>query len=194
MAKRIRLTVGALAASPQDGGRFTFFLCQEGENRCIVVSLDPPQMHTMLLNFKSDNETESFTIHSVMEKILKAYRIELLEIEVGHDDSINEFYTEVLFFNGEKEVRERLSVTDGIILAKKFAAPLYISEYLLDKWGVKMDLPEMDIMKKSLMADEVEFLKENLRQAVDSEDYERAAVINREIEKLSKSKRKTKNN
>lgn len=150
-------------------------------------------MHTMLLNFKSNDENDSFTIHSVVEKILKAYRIELLEIEVEHDDNLNEFYTEVLFFNGEKEVRERLSVTDGIILAKRFAAPLYISEYLMDKWGVKIDLPEMDIMKKS-MVDEVEFLKEDLKQAVESEDYERAALINKEIEKLSKSKRKTKNN
>ena len=193
MAKRIRLTVGALTASPQDGGRFTFFLCQEGRDSCIVVSLNPPQMHTMLLNFKSNDENDSFTIHSVVEKILKAYRIELLEIEVEHDDNLNEFYTKVLFFNGEKEVRERLSVTDGIILAKRFAAPLYISEYLMDKWGVKIDLPEMDIMKKS-MVDEVEFLKEDLKQAVESEDYERAALINKEIEKLSKSKRKTKNN
>lgn len=193
MAKRIRLTVGALAASPQDGGKFTFFLYQEGEERCIVVSLAPPQMHTMLLNFKSSGENDNFTIHSVVEKILKAYRIELLEIEVGHDDNLNEFYTEVLFFDGEKEVWERLSVTDGIILAKKFAAPLYISQYVMDKWGVKIDLPEMDIMKKNIV-DEVEFLKESLKEAVESEDYERAAVINKEIEKLSKSKRKTKNN
>ena len=193
MAKRIRLTVGALAASPQDGGKFTFFLCQEEGDRCIVISLDPPQMHTMLLNFKSSDETESFTIHSVVEKIFKAYRIELLEIEVEHDDNLNEFYTEVLFFDGEKEVMERMSVTDGIILAKKFAAPLYISEYLMDKWGVKIDLSEMEVMKKS-MVNEVESLKKSLKQAVDNEDYERAAIINKEIEKLSKSKRKTKNN
>lgn len=44
------------------------------------------------------------------------------------------------------------------------------------------------------MVNEVESLKESLKQAVDNEDYERAAIINKEIEKLSKSKRKTKNN
>ena len=63
----------------------------------------------------------------------------------------------------------------------------------MDKWGVKIDLPEMEVMKKS-MVNEVESLKESLKQAVDNEDYERAAIINKEIEKLSKSKRKTKNN
>ena len=190
MTKRIRLTVGALTATPQDGGKFTFFLCQEEGNKCIVISLDPPQMHTMLLNFKESERGESFTIHSVFEKILKSYRIELMEISVAHDDAINEFYADLLFYDGEKEVKERLSVADGIILAKKFAAPLYISEFLMDKWGIKMDLPEMEIMKKE-MADEIELLEESLKRAVDEENYEKAAVINREIEKLRKSKRKT---
>lgn len=192
MTQRIRLTVGALTATPQDGGRFTFFLSQEGGDRCIVVSLDPPQMHTMLQNFKANDGEDSSTIHSVFEKLLKSYRIELLEIEVSHDDNLNEFYSDLLFFDGEKEVKERLSVTDGIILAKKFAAPLYISDYLMNKWGVKVDLPEMEmeIMKKG-MTDELDFLKEKLQQAVETEDYERAAVINKEIEKLCKSRKKT---
>lgn len=189
MAKRIRLTVGALTATPQDGGRFTFFLSQEGGDRCIVVSLDPPQMHTMLQNFKESDSGDSFTIHSVFEKLLKSYRIELMEIEVSHDDNLNEFYSDLIFFDGEKEVKERLSVADGIILAKKFAAPLYISKYLMDKWGVKVDLPEMEIMKRG-MADELDFLEEKLQQAVETEDYERAAIINKEIEKLRKSKGK----
>lgn len=189
MAKRIRLTVGALTATPQDGGRFTFFLSQEGGDRCIVVSLDPPQMHTMLQNFKESDSGDSFTIHSVFEKLLKSYRIELMEIEVSHDDNLNEFYSDLIFFDGEKEVKERLSAADGIILAKKFAAPLYISKYLMDKWGVKVDLPEMEIMKRG-MADELDFLEEKLQQAVETEDYERAAIINKEIEKLRKSKGK----
>lgn len=189
MAKRIRLTVGALTATPQDGGRFTFFLSQEGGDRCIVVSLDPPQMHTMLQNFKEGDSGDSFTIHSVFEKLLKSYRIELMEIEVSHDDNLNEFYSDLIFFDGEKEVKERLSVADGIILAKKFAAPLYVSKYLMDKWGVKVDLPEMEIMKRG-MADELDFLEEKLQQAVETEDYERAAIINKEIEKLRKSKGK----
>lgn len=189
MEKRVRLTVGALTATPRDGGKFTFFLCQEGEDRCIVLPLDPPQMHTMLLNFKESERGEGATIHSVFEKLLKSYNIELLEIDVAHDDSINEFYADLLFFNGKEEVKERLPVTDGIILAKKFAAPLYISELLMDKWGVKVDLPEMEIMKKC-MSDKTESLQENLRQAIDEEDYEKAAIINKEIEKLRKSKKK----
>ncbi len=189
MEKRVRLTVGALTATPRDGGKFTFFLCQEGEDRCIVLPLDPPQMHTMLLNFKESERGEGVTIHSVFEKLLKSYNIELLEIDVAHDDSINEFYADLLFFNGKEEVKERLPVTDGIILAKKFAAPLYISEHLMDKWGVKVDLPEMEIMKKC-MSDKTGSLQESLRQAIDEEDYEKAAIINKEIEKLRKSKKK----
>ncbi len=193
MEKRVRLTVGALTATPQDGGKFTFFLCQEGEDRCIALPLDPPQMHTMLLNFKESERGDGVTIHSVFEKLLKSYSIELLEIDVSHDDSINEFYADLLFFNGKEEVKERLPVTDGIILAKKFAAPLYIAEHLMDKWGVKVDLPEMEIMKKC-MPDKTESLQESLRQAIDEEDYEKAAIINKKIEKLRRSKRRETNN
>ena len=46
--KRVRLDIGALAASAEGGGSFTFFLYREGLDKCLPVPLTPPEMHAML--------------------------------------------------------------------------------------------------------------------------------------------------
>ena len=36
--KRIRLDIGALTASPKEGGKFLFFLYKENMDRCLPIS------------------------------------------------------------------------------------------------------------------------------------------------------------
>ena len=92
--KRVRLDIGALAATPEDGGSFTFFLYREGLDKCLPVPLSPPEMHAMISNFKHDGSEN--TIQKVFSKVLQEYRIELLEISIVNneqqeEDSANRF-------------------------------------------------------------------------------------------------------
>ncbi len=204
--KRIRLDIGALAASPQDGGSFMFFLYREGMDRCLPVSLTPPQMHTMLSNFKIDSN--EISVHGVFTKVMQSYRIELLEVEIIRDNTwedaaegiVNDkqmepasergeenggFRVELLFFDGESEVREVAGFVDGIVLSKQFGAPIYISEELMDRYSQGMD----DYSKEVLDAETLlKKLNEELQQAIDNEEYEKAAEITKRIEKLKKGK------
>ena len=186
MTKRIRLTLGALTTSPQESGSFAFFLYQDRSDRCIVISLTPPQMHAMFVNLKDDANSE-FEVHSVFERVLREYRIELLEIEIVKREGANEFMSEILLFDGEREVKKQIAIVDGIILAKKFDAPLYISSKLMDECSVTVNTPYNIQLKGEEKKDRLAHLLELFNYAIDREDYERASVINCEIEALKKS-------
>lgn len=180
--KRIRLDIGALTASPDNGGSFMFFLYREGMNKCLPVKLTPPQMHAVLTNF-NHQQPQGITVHSVFHATLQQFRIELLEVTVIRDDDAGTFATELLLFDGEKEVRQKSEFIDGIILAKSFACPIYTTESLMEQYASTIDIVSEKAVKKEIR---LQKLKEELSQAVAAEDYERAAELNRAIGELDK--------
>lgn len=179
--KRIRLDIGALTASPDNGGSFMFFLYREGMNMCLPVKLSPPEMHAVLANFNQP-QAPGLTIHGVFLSTLQKYRIELLEVTVTRDDEAGIFKTELLLFDGEKEMRQTAGFIDGVILAKSFACPIYTDEALMEKYASAIDIVSEKIVKKEIR---LQKLKEELEQAIASEDYERAAEISKAIDEIS---------
>lgn len=188
--KRVRLDIGALAATPENGGSFTFFLYREGLDKCLPVPLTPPEMHAMLSNFKQDRD--ELTIQRVFSKVLQEYRVELLEVSIIANDQSNgqgegiesengAFLSELLFFDGEKEIRELAGFADGIILSKQFGAPIYIAEELMEIYATGIDAFSKDVLDSEAM---LKKLKEALQEAIGNEEYERASQISKQIEQL----------
>ena len=180
--KRIRLDIGALTASPDNGGSFMFFLYREGMNKCLPVKLSPPEMHAVLSNFNQPQDG-GITIHNLFMSVLQQYRIELLEVTVTRDAKDEAFASELLLFDGEKETRQTAGFMDGVILAKAFACPIYIDESIMEKYASTIDIVSDKIVKKEIR---LQKLKEELDKAIASEDYERAAQISRAIDDISK--------
>lgn len=180
--KRIRLDIGALTASPDNGGSFMFFLYREGMNKCLPVKLSPPQMHAVLANF-NQQQNGGITLHGLFHATLQQFRIELLEVTVIRDEENDCFASELLLFDGEKEVRQNAEFIDGVILAKAFACPIYTTEALMEQYSSAIDIVSEKTVKKEIRLHK---LKEELNQAIASEDYERAAELNRAIEELDK--------
>lgn len=180
--KRIRLDIGALTASPDNGGSFMFFLYREGMNKCLPVKLSPPEMHAVLSNFNQPDGT-GITVHNVFSSVLRQYHIELLEVTITRKSDEENFASELLLFDGEKETRQSAGFMDGVILAKAFACPIYTDEAIMEKYASAIDIVSDKIVKKEIR---LQKLKEELSQAIASEDYERAAQISRVIDEISK--------
>lgn len=181
--KRIRLDIGALTASPDNGGSFMFFLYREGMNKCLPVKLSPPDMHAVLSNF-NQSQTSGPTIHGVFLSAIQQYHIELLEVTVIRDSENDCFVTELLLFDGEKEVKQNAGFIDGVILAKSFACPIYTDETLMEKYSSTIDIVSEKIVKKEI---HLQKLKEELAKAIAAEDYERAAELKKAIGEISES-------
>ena len=159
--KRIRLDIGALTASPSNGGSFMFFLYHEGMDKCLPVQLTPPDMHAVLSNFNQQEPHHLPTVHNLFVSTLQQFRIELLEATVTRDEEHDAFTCELLFFDGEKEVKQTSGFIDGVILAKAFACPIYIDEELMERFASQIDLVSEKIVKK---------------------DHEKGSVVQRQIQ------------
>lgn len=193
--KRVRLDIGALAATPEDGGSFTFFLYREGLDKCLPVPLTPPEMHAMLSNFKQDSD--ELTIQKVFAKVLQEYRVELLEVAIVRNSRVEEFVenveqsqndcaflAELLLFDGEREIRQIAGFADGVILSKQFGAPIYIAEELMEQYAQGIDAFSKGVLDGEAM---LKNLKEALQEAIANEEYERASQISKQIEELKNS-------
>lgn len=178
--KRVRLDIGAFNASPGEGGSFMFFLYREGMNTCLPVSLTPPDMHALLANFKQ-MPGDTVSPQSLFFFVLQEFKIELLEVTVVKADKEDDFMTRLLFFDGEKEVVKDASFTDGIILSRYFSCPIYISEKLLEKYATNIDIVAGETIRTEFY---VEKLKEQLKEAIKNEDYEKAAMLSEQISKF----------
>ena len=181
--KRIRLDIGALTASPSNGGSFMFFLYREGMDKCLPVQLSPPDMHAVLSNFNQQEPHHLPTIHNLYLTTMQQFRIELLEVTVIRDQEHDCFACELLYFDGEKEVKALSSFIDGVIMAKLYACPIYTNGELMEKYSTAIDIVSEKIVKKEI---HMQKLKEELANAVAAEDYEKAAKINKAIEELNK--------
>jgi bifunctional DNase/RNase len=183
--RRVRLDIGAVAASPEEGGSFTFFLYREGMDRSLPVPLTPPQMHSILSNFRQIPGA-SISMQSLFSEVLQEYRIELLEVSIvkSYEEDAQEndgFVAELLFFDGDKEIRKIAGFVDGIILSKSFSCPIYISEELLDRYAREIDLQSKDVLDKETLLSR---LKDELQQAINNEEYEKASAISKRIESI----------
>ena len=181
--KRIRLDIGALTASAREGGSFMFFLYRKGMDKCLPVALSPSDMHAVLTNFKR-TPGENASVQQVFASVLREYRIELLEVSVVRGNDQENFRTGLLFFDGEKEYSVTVNFADGIILAKIFTCPIYIAEELMNQYATDLHAYAETALRAE---DLVQQLKEALQEAIRREDYEAAAQISREIEKLTKN-------
>ena len=186
--KRVRLDIGAVAASAEDGGSFTFFLYREGMDKCLPVPLTPPQMHSILSYFKQLPDS-ALSIHSLFTRVLQDYRIELPEVSIVKSEEEaaenNGFVSELLFFDGDKEIKELAGFVDGIILSKNFSCPIYISEQLMEQYAQRIDSQSKDLLDKEAL---LKKLGEELQDAINKEEYEKASELSRRMENLKKSK------
>lgn len=183
--KRIRLDIGAVTASPENGGSFMFFLYKDGLEKCLQVPISPGDMHSVLSNFKQDSTPEdSIPTQVVFKKALQEFRIELLEVLIIRDEQKDCFVSELLLFDGSKEVKLVAGFVDGIIMAKSVACPIYIEEQLMKQYSSAIDNSTQQVINKE---EHLNKLKEELAKAIAVEDYEKAAQINKTIDKIIKN-------
>ncbi len=181
--KKVRLDVGALASVNGKNNNFIFFLCEKESDVGIPIELSPNQIYTVLTNFDKVPE-KSITSQQLITNILGCFNIELLEVEIIRDREANIFVSKLLLFNGDKEVVDVASAVDGAILAKKFEAPIYISDEELKEFAVDISVFANNEKAENIgLLEDLNILERQLKEAIDNEEYERAAIIKEELNK-----------
>lgn len=189
------MEVVGLTSSPQSSGSYALILQETGGDRrlSILIGQDPAQ--SIALELEAIQPPRPMT-HDLMKKIIEVMGVNLLDVTITELRE-GTFYAVMRLDATPTEIDARPS--DAIALAIRCGSPIYVYESVLTEAGIQVDEEEF-FEEDEELEDEGEFTGEDrpltareqlqmqLDEAVDQEDYERAAKLRDEIDRLDESK------
>jgi hypothetical protein len=153
----------------------------------IVKSSDASQITNAINNgslFKSN-------IYDLVRSITKHFSIRLETIEVS-DVLEGIFYTKLKFSNHEDEIYIDCSIGDALILSATYGMYISVAKKVSDSYAIilnedgTVDIPKTD--PTEVIEESIDKLESLIKEALDNEEYEKAAELRDEIETLKGNK------
>jgi len=186
-----------LTASPSSSGSYALILQEAGGVRRMSILIGQEAAQNIALEMEAIRPPRPVT-HDLLKAILDALGTTVTEIIISElRDSI--YFAQIVLDGIASEIDARPS--DAIALAIRCGAPVYVSEEVLNEAAVEVsEEEEAGDEEEETEEDEVEqpndvevpvqprsvrdILESKLAEAVKNEDYERAAQIRDELERL----------
>jgi hypothetical protein len=198
---RVQLEILGLSSSPSAGGAYALLLKEMYGIRRIPIIIGAYEAQSIALELEGIKPPRPLT-HDLLANIIKNLHAVVNEVVITELKE-NTFFAKIIFeISGlTNEVDSRPS--DAIALAVRLGVPIYIHEKVMDIASFIPSSEEQKEMKDEFedsLDDEIEELKQDeqsssssemkiaslqdqLRDAIEKEDYERAAKLRDEINK-----------
>jgi bifunctional DNase/RNase len=190
--KKIELFISDIQPSGSTTGAYALFLKEVEGPKKLAVVIGGAEAQAIALELEKMQPTRPLT-HDLFRSLARAFEIEIQEVVIYN--LVEGIYHSKLVATMDGKTAEIDSRTsDAVALAVRFNCPIYCLDFILDTAGsigeededMSADSFEEDheieeetpTSAESLSLDE---LKEQLNQAIDMEDYERASKIRDEI-------------
>lgn len=181
--QRVKVKVLGITYSQVQQGAYMLVLAEEDGTRRIPIIVGTAEAQSIAIRLESLVPPRPMT-HDLFVSFAHAFGVRLLEVFIYRFEN-GIFYSELMFSDGEREVRIDSRTSDAIAIAMRTKAPIYIAPEIL--WQTGFDASDVDEVSKhdgqsekaactleNLATDE---LKKRLAQAVADEAYEEAAQI-----------------
>lgn len=194
MEKRIKLRVQGITNSQVQSGAYALILAEENGLRRIPIIVGTPEAQSIAIALEGLKPPRPLT-HDLFATFAQAFGIRLKEVYIYRfEEGI--FYSELLFSDGERNIKVDSRTSDAIAIALRVKCDIYTSEEIVRQAGIVLedDLEEeeekpgsladvdMDEEIDMLLTDMEEYeLEEQLQQAVEQEDYELAKLVQDEL-------------
>lgn len=163
----------AMIMGEKDGGRYFPIIINEAEAQSVVVqiqkiSVPRPTVHDAFADYikQSGKSLDEVFIYSVLNGV---------------------FYAHLIFSDGL--VTEARAV-DAIALSLRFSCPIYTLESIIESENI---VPDIESAIRRNKKNEIEILGKKLEQAIQAEDYEKAARLRDAIKELKNRDTTTEN-
>ena len=188
--EKVQVDILGLSTSPSSAGAYALILKETNGKRKLPIIIGAFEAQSIALELEGMKPPRPLT-HDLMRNIIDTFAVSLNEV------CINElrdgtFYAKLTIegLSDTQEVDSRPS--DAIALAVRYGAPIYVGEEVLNEAGVVSEddddvedaglKEETEQVKKPLT--KLEQLQSSLKEAIENEDYEKAAKIRDDIRKL----------
>lgn len=195
---KVQCEIVGLSSSPTTGGAYAILLKEIDGNRRLPIIIGQFEAQAIALEMEGIKPPRPLT-HDLLKSVIDNLGGTVTEIIVNELRE-NTFYAKIILdVSGlTNEIDARPS--DAIALAVRADAPIYVTEAVMDAASFiptdelehetpsafDEELPSVDKLPKSKEA-QIAALQEKLREAIEKEEYERAAKIRDDIKKLTQS-------
>lgn len=183
--EKIQVDILGLSTSPQSGGAYALILKEVNGNRRLPIIIGAFEAQSIALEMEGIKPPRPLT-HDLMKNILDSVGTDLAEITISELRD-GTFYAKLNLDSQEIDARP----SDAIALAVRFGAPIFVSDKVMDEAAFLPENEEQEATDlgtpakgKEVKLTKLEALRAQLKDAIEREDYEKAAQIRDELRTL----------
>lgn len=190
-----------LSTSPSSGGAYALILNETDGKRRLPIIIGTFEAQAIALELENIKPPRPMT-HDLMRNIIQSFNTFVKEIYIN-DLREGTFYAQIVYDNNGETLTQDSRPSDAIALAIRFNAPIFVSDHIVEEAGIETDPqveeqeegPSMqETQTQDAPADEpaptsskesrIRMLEKSLTTAIAEEDYEKAAKIRDELNRL----------
>jgi bifunctional DNase/RNase len=199
--KKIPLEILGLSSSQSQTGSFALVLGEKEGNRRLPIIIGMFEAQSIAIQIEKISPNRPLT-HDLFKSFAQHLNVTVIEVLIS-DLKEGVFYSKIVCNDGEREFDLDARPSDAIAIGLRFGVPIYTVESVLSEAGIILsDLEEEEeeetdeietsvsssssrpeAGKSNLRDVSVDELNKLLEDALEKEDYERAAKIRDELNK-----------
>ena len=198
-----RVDIIGLSTSPSSGGAYALVLGEVEGNRRLPIIIGAFEAQAIALELEKIQPPRPMT-HDLLRDTFEAVDVEVTEVVI---DELREgtFFAKIRYRHDGEEHQLDSRPSDAVALAVRVDAPIFVAPMVLDEAGIVAE-DESDISSLAEQAEEttgaeedepagteLEQMQQKLEEAVEKEDYERAAELRDEIQRLEQEQQQNQN-
>lgn len=186
-----------LSTSPSSGGAYALILNENSGNRRLPIIIGTFEAQAIALELEHIKPPRPMT-HDLLRNVIQSFSTFVKYI---HINELKEgtFYAKIVYdFDGE-EKQQDARPSDAIALAIRFSAPIYVAPDVLNEAGIVSEEQQDKeratayadtqgdpgkVKKPETLEDKVKALEKRLKAAINDENYEKAAQLRDELNRL----------
>lgn len=191
MEKRVKLKVLGISYSQVQKGAYALVLAEEEGLRRIPIIIGTPEAQAIAIRLEQLIPSRPMT-HDLFVSFAHAFGIRLREVFIyKFDDGI--FCSEMLFDDGNREIRIDSRTSDAVAIALRARVPIYTTPEIVAEAGIVFEEAEKEeanaprperekpAAPRTFQDFGSEELQKRLEKAIREEAYEIAAEIQQEL-------------
>jgi len=192
--QKIQCEILGLSSSPSTGGAYAILLKEVNGNRRLPIIIGAFEAQAIALEIEGIKPPRPLT-HDLLKQVIDNLGATISEVIIDELRE-NTFYAKIILEVSSLTNEIDARPSDAIALAVRAQAPIFVSESVME---VAAFIPSEEGEKESEETDQEEIqekipntkeakiaaLQNKLREAIDAEEYERAARIRDDIQRLT---------
>ena len=189
--ERIQVDILGLSTSPSSGGAYALILKEVNGLRRLPIIIGAFEAQSIALEMEGIKPPRPLT-HDLLKNVMDSLGASLNDVFINELKD-GTFYARLTLDSQEVDSRP----SDAIALAVRYGVPIYVADKVMDEAGFVPDSdeaekpappaapePEPETEKPKIRLSKLEQLQQQLLEAITKEEYEKAAKLRDEIQKL----------